>query len=371
MAKGKRSSTRGKKRAVEEYVENSESPAKRVKTGEETEAKVEEKKDENAPLVDSFPIFDNKVMHLCVQKGDIANRTVICEDSWRAWKLARYFDNPNKCIYIHSPRHFECYTGLFQGVPITVIASGMGTPMIDFAVRECKFVIDGPMAISRFGGACSISKDVKVGNVILSNKGGFNVQVDYDKIHDETDTSLPYKISPITKPDQTLTKHLKLHLEHSTQEGNFKTGMTGTTDSFYGSQCRKDDKFDDRNEHLYEAIIEQHPEADCLQMENYCIYALSNMARNNDVYAASVSIAVVNMFEGDKVLAAPKQTELEDLVGYSIFKALADFDFPEGEPAFTVEMINNVKKEEAKRSGGWNKPLPFDRLKSKNPGLFE
>ena len=140
-------------------------------------------------------------MHLCIQRGDIANRIVICEDSWRAWKLARYFDNPNHCIYINSPRHFECYTGLFQGVPISVVASGMGTPMIDFAIREGKFCIDGPLALSRFGSCCSMTKDVKVGNVVLASKGAFCVQTDYDKIHDPNDTSLPYKISDVTKPD--------------------------------------------------------------------------------------------------------------------------------------------------------------------------
>jgi hypothetical protein len=164
---------------------------------------------------------------------------------------------------------------------------------------------------------------------------------------------------------------MKLHLENSTPEGNFKQGLNATTDSFYGSQCRSTEKFDDRNGGLYQALIEKHPEATTMEMENYTIYALSNMATKGDVYAASTSIVVANKFENNKVLPAPKQTETEDLVGYSMFKSLADFDFPDGEPAFTIEMIKNVKREESRRSGGVNKPLPFDRLKEKNPGLFE
>jgi hypothetical protein len=104
-------------------------------------------------------------------------------------------------------------------------------------------------------------------------------------------------------------------------------------------------------------------------MENYAIYALSRMARKEDVYAASASIICVNMFENEKVLGAPKQTELEDLVGYAMFKGMADFDFPEGEPKFTVEMIQNVKKVELKATGQ-NKPLPLDRLKEQQPDLF-
>ncbi len=105
-------------------------------------------------------------------------------------------------------------------------------------------------------------------------------------------------------------------------------------------------------------------------MENYAIYALSRMARNEDVYAASASIILVNMFENEKVFGAPKQTELEDLVGYSMLKGMADFDFPGGEPKFTLEMIQNVKKVELKATGT-NKPLPVDRLREANPEIFE
>lgn len=357
-----------------------QSPNKRAKTGEDTEEAVSPVKSETreeskqvaqAPpkQVDSFPIFDGKVMHLCIKKGDIANRIVFCADSWRAWKLARFFDNPNKCIYVNSPRHFECYTGLFQGVPITVLASGMGTPMFDFAIREGKFCIDGPMAICRFGLCASIADDVEVGNVVVQDKGSFHVQTDFDKLHDRED--LPYKIGKVQKADEHLSAHLSKHLEHSTTEGNFKRGLNGTTDSFYSSQCRHDPKFEDNNQGLIHAIKKAHPEAKTLEMENYVLYALSNIAKKQDVHVASTSIVAFSSQDREKQLSKPKRAELEDLVGYSMFKALADFDFPQGEPKFTVEMINAVKAKEAELNGGWNKPLPYERLKEKNPGLFE
>lgn len=43
-----------------------------------------------------------------------------------------------------------------------------------------------------------------------------------------------------------------------------------------------------------------------------------------------------------------------------MFKGMVDFDFPTGEPKFTVEMINVIKNEEKKRTGGINRPLPLD-----------
>ena len=111
----------------------------------------------------------------------------------------------------------------------------MGTPMIDFAVREAKFVVDGPMAICRFGSACSMSKQCKIGNVVLASKGGFIVQTDIDKLHDADNDELPYKISDLAKPDDTLIKHMDLHLRNSTEEGNYKQGLLATSDSFYNT----------------------------------------------------------------------------------------------------------------------------------------
>ncbi len=117
--------------------------------------------------------------------------------------------------------------------------------MIDFAVREAKFAVEGPVAIVRFGTACSISRETKIGNVVLASKGEFHVQTDYDKLHDVNSKEVPYKISPIAYPDQTLTNHLETHIKESSEDGNFKLGLVGTTDSFYNSQCRQDSKFSD------------------------------------------------------------------------------------------------------------------------------
>ena len=200
--------------------------------------------------------------------------------------------------------------------------------MFDFAIREAKFCLDGPMAICRFGLCASIDDSVEIGNVVLQSKGSFHVQMDYDKLHDPESTELPYKISPVIKPDETLNNHLKHHLKNSTPEGNFREALNGTTDSFYSSQCRQDDKFNDRNQHLFKAIKEEHPEAATMEMENYVLYGLSRMARKQDVFVASTSIVVVSKTEKDKYLPQAKRAEQEDLVGYSMFKALADFDFP-------------------------------------------
>jgi uridine phosphorylase len=54
-----------------------------------------------------------------------------------------------------------------QGVPITVIATGMGQPMLDFVTREARRVVEGPMAMLRYGTCGVIDSSCTAGDVIV------------------------------------------------------------------------------------------------------------------------------------------------------------------------------------------------------------
>lgn len=48
-----------------------------------------------------------------------------------------------------SSRGFTVFTGRVLGVPVSIIGTGMGTPMMDFVVREARAVVEGDMAFIR------------------------------------------------------------------------------------------------------------------------------------------------------------------------------------------------------------------------------
>jgi len=290
-----------------------------------------------------FPVFDNKMMHLSTQKGDIANRVIVCSDEKSAWRLARFFDNPAEVIKVLSTRHFLTYTGLFQGVPISVIASGMGGPMVDFTMREAKFCISGPMAVVRFGKCCSIS-NLSEGDVVVCTKGCFNVQSDFNALKGSDSTQKAYKISEIAMPDENLSSLLKSKISTTLPKSETcKDGILGTSDSFYASQARFDRKFGDENENLMNEILMKYPRCRTMDMESYNVIATALMAKKKDIYASAVSLIVTNRMHSDKKMSKAQEIEAEDLSGYGIFKALASFDFPEGEPLATLDMIKKVK----------------------------
>jgi uridine phosphorylase len=289
-----------------------------------------------------FPVFDNKMMHLLTQKGDIANRVLICSEEKTAWRMARFFDNPAEVIKVVSTRHFVTYTGLFEGVPISVIASGMGGPMIDFTMREAKFCIDGPMAAVRYGLSCSLS-NLGEGDVVVCTKGSFNVQSDFC-VPKNKDLSKNYKISDLEMPDATLSALLKEKITSTLPKGETcKDGICGSSDSFYGSQARSDKKFRDENENLINEILMKYPRCRTLDMESYNVIATALMAKKKDIYASAVSLIVTNRMHIESKMNKAQEVETEDLTGYGIFKALASFDFPEGEPMASLDMIKRVK----------------------------
>lgn len=86
-----------------------------------------------------FPLLpDGTTLHLNIKRGDVANRIFTVGDLHRAWKLSRFFDKPETCVKVVSTRTFRTFTGTFRGVPVTLVATGMGTAMMDFVIREIR-----------------------------------------------------------------------------------------------------------------------------------------------------------------------------------------------------------------------------------------
>ena len=79
-------------------------------------------------------------MHVGVKQGDVANRILSVGDESRAARLAAgLLDNSDSCVdslksnlhkKISSSRGFTTHTGLFEGVPVSIVATGMGMPMV-------------------------------------------------------------------------------------------------------------------------------------------------------------------------------------------------------------------------------------------------
>ena len=101
--------------------------------------------------------------HNGAEKGAFAKTVLMPGDPLRARFIAETFlDNAE---LVNNVRGIQGYTGTYQGVPVSVMASGMGCPSIGISSYEL-FTQYGVDNIIRIGSAGAISADLKLRDVV-------------------------------------------------------------------------------------------------------------------------------------------------------------------------------------------------------------
>jgi uridine phosphorylase len=69
----------------------------------------------------------------------------------RADTIASLLDEVPSLFRLSSERGFITVTGRYKGIPISIVSIGMGSPNMDFFVREVRECLAGDMAVIRYG----------------------------------------------------------------------------------------------------------------------------------------------------------------------------------------------------------------------------
>ena len=173
-----------------------------------------------------------RVFHLQITAADVAPRILSVGDAGRAERIAALLDGGCATTRVVSTRGFVTHTGTYRGTPISVIATGMGIAMIDFVVRETRSLLEGPMAILRFG-TCGGLRDTPAGTIVVASHGALLVRREPDLVAqriameagDATakgvppvapllatlspSTSFPYYVSGVAMPDAALAEAVR------------------------------------------------------------------------------------------------------------------------------------------------------------------
>ncbi|KAI8379547.1 nucleoside phosphorylase domain-containing protein [Radiomyces spectabilis] len=287
-----------------------------------------------------------RVYHLSLKEGEVANRILTVGDHVRARAIARHLDTEEECghkIFENvSQRGFTTITGRYKGVPVTILAIGMGNPMMDFFVREVRAVTKGPIAIIRFGSCGSLNVNAPPGSVVVPY-GGYCIRRNLDYFAEEKVTpqlDKPYLISGVFKADAEMTATLERTMKEALAPVTAKNDMVGPVVagglnadgcSFYSSQGRLDPTFWDDNEEVIQDALSVHPTTNSLEMETSMLFHLAHCVKDTDrpiraagcmqVFADRVnngfiSPDVVGLLEpvaGRAVLEALIQTKIEEV----------------------------------------------------------
>ena len=100
--------------------------------------------------------------HISAEKGDFAKTVLMPGDPLRAQFIAETFlENPK---LVNNVRGVQGYTGTYKGIPVSVMASGMGIPSIGIYSYELFTQYDVENII-RIGTAGTLRADMELGSV--------------------------------------------------------------------------------------------------------------------------------------------------------------------------------------------------------------
>jgi purine-nucleoside phosphorylase len=129
-------------------------------------------------------------VHIGAQPGDIAERVLLPGDPMRAKWIAETFLQDARCY--SQVRGMLGFTGLYQGVRVSVQGSGMGMPSASIYTHE---LINeyGARSVIRIGSCGALAPDLQLGDVIAAigastdsnmNRARFDGLIDYAPVAD-------------------------------------------------------------------------------------------------------------------------------------------------------------------------------------------
>ncbi|MEX3008408.1 purine-nucleoside phosphorylase [Hoeflea sp. TYP-13] len=124
--------------------------------------------------------------HNEAKEGDYADIVLLPGDPLRAkWIAENFFEHPK---LVNSVRNCLGYTGTWQGIPVSVQATGMGQPSTAIYVHELLNVYKAKTLV-RVGTSGGLTTDVKVRDIVLGLSASTDSAIN-------NDTFAPYTYAP-------------------------------------------------------------------------------------------------------------------------------------------------------------------------------
>ncbi len=194
----------------------------------------------------------DSIYHLALKPHELADKVIVVGDMERVKRISRHFQ---KIEHRVAHREFLTHTGIYGGVRITVLSTGIGTDNIDIVLNELDALrnidletrtpkIDlNPLEIIRIGTSGALNAGIEVGSFVHSKYaiGLDPVMHFYDVDYDDDELELVAAFQKHTLwPLQGITPYAVR--SDPTLGGlftdGFTPGITATSAGFYGPQGR-------------------------------------------------------------------------------------------------------------------------------------
>lgn len=216
-------------------------------------------------MIITEPLYNTGIM-----PGDIAEYCILVGDPARAYRITERFENI-ECE--RKNREYVTLTGIYSGIRLTVMGTGMGCSNTEMAIVELT-QCQPFLTLIRCGSCGGIDPKIKLGDVVISTAG-----VRFEN------TSTDYIDSNI--PAIANSEVLLALIKAAAESGHvFHTGLTAAMASFFVGQGRVIPPFPARNTDLIQRLTIQ--KVANMEMEASTIFTLAHLAGHRAGIACSV-----------------------------------------------------------------------------------
>jgi len=174
----------------------------------------------------SSPIPKNargRFYHLDCGPGELAPYILTCGDPFRAQGIARRL---TRVDMRRKNREFLTYTGIYQNIPVSVMATGIGAPASAIAIVEAANCVT-PVTFIRLGTCGALQGDIQVGDLVITASAR--------RDENTTHAYAPADFVPLAAPEVLAA----LIAAAGDLEAPCHVGLTCTTADFYAGQGRE------------------------------------------------------------------------------------------------------------------------------------
>ncbi len=229
--------------------------------------------------------------HINAKPSDFAKVVLMPGDPKRSEFIAKTYLNDPKLV--NDVRGVHGYTGTYEGMPVTVMASGMGMPSIGIYSYELFnfFEVD---TIIRVGSAGSLQRNIKIMDLVLAQ--GASTNSNY-----VSQFGCPGTLAPLA--DYEL---LKAADEECKKMGvSYHVGNVLSSDTFYNDDVTSNDKW------AKMGVM-------CVEMEAAALYMNAAKAKKRALAILTISDSIVT---GESTSSETRQTKLRQMVEVALKSA--------------------------------------------------
>jgi uridine phosphorylase len=239
--------------------------------------------------------------HIGLGPGDLAEYILLPGDPDRVARIATRFDSIER---EHRHREFASVTGMYGGLRLSILSTGIGTDNVEIAVAEVLAITERPTFI-RVGSCGALQPEIGLGDLVITTGAVRLESTTSFFVHDGYPAVASYEV-------------VAALVEAATRLGHpAHVGVTATAPGFFGAQGRPIPQLPIRYPDLAEEMARQR--VINFEMEASAVLVLSTLAGCRAgvvcaVYAQRTTGAFVEGEARDRAEASCVDTGLESLL---------------------------------------------------------